>query len=122
MSMRISSALAGIMLLSGCSSGDTAERAADDEIACRPTGATDFERVCAVDRMTGAEGLVLTVHHPDGAFRRLLVARDGRGVVAADGAEQAIVTPIGDREIEVALGGDRYRLPATVKGSSPTKP
>lgn len=61
---------------------------------------------------------MLTVRHPDGAFHRLLVTKDGRGVIAADGAETAVVTIIANGEIEVALGGDRYRLPATVKGKA----
>jgi len=50
----------------------------------------------------------------------LLVTQDGRGVIAADGAEAAKVTITGADGIEVALGGNRYRLPATVKGT--TKP
>ena len=33
-------------------------------------------------------------------------------MVAADGAEQAEVTLLGDGRIEVAIGGDRFRLPA----------
>ena len=36
-------------------------------------------------------------------------------IVAADGAEKAVVTTINPREIEVSLAGNRYRLPATVK-------
>jgi len=58
------------------------------------------------------------VHKPDGGFRRLLVVKGGRGVVAADGAEPAKVTIVADHQIEVAIGGDRFRLPATMKGKS----
>lgn len=92
-------------------------RAAEDNgrILCARAGSTDFARVCTLDRVAGPEGLVLTVSHPDGGFHRLLVTKDGRGVVAADGAERAVVRVIGREEIEVRLGGDRYRLPATVK-------
>jgi hypothetical protein len=36
-------------------------------------------------------------------------------VVAADGAEKAVISIIGNGRIEVALAGHRYRLPATVK-------
>ena len=46
--------------------------------------------------------------------------RDYDLVIAADGAEKATVTITGPGEIEVAIGGDRYRLPATVKGRSPS--
>ena len=56
--------------------------------------------------------MVLVLRHPDGGFRRLLVTKDG--IVAADGAETAKVTPIDKGMIEVALGANRYRLPATI--------
>ncbi len=99
----------------------TQRRAADDggRIQCARAGSDDFARVCTLDRISGAQGLILTVSHPDGGFHRLIVTRDGRGVVAADGAEPARVSVIGTDQIEVALGGDRYRLPATVKASKP---
>lgn len=84
-------------------------------IVCARAGSNAFARTCTVDRAQSEAGLVLTLRHPDGAFRRLLVTKDGRGVIAADGAEPAIVSIIGNGEIEVAVGGDRYRLPATVK-------
>ena len=58
----------------------------DGRVKCALAGAAAFRRVCTVDREQGPEGLILTIHHPDGGFRRLLVTRDGRGVVAADGA------------------------------------
>ncbi|WEK01386.1 MAG: hypothetical protein P0Y59_06805 [Candidatus Sphingomonas phytovorans] len=86
-------------------------------IVCARAGSNDFARVCTVDREQRDEGLVLTLRYPDGAFHRLLVTKDGRGVIAADGAEKAVVTVLDKESIEVALGGDRYRLPATVRGS-----
>ncbi|WP_457312599.1 hypothetical protein [Sphingomonas sp. UYAg733] len=92
------------------------------ELVCAQAGSLAFVRNCTVDRETTAEGLVLTVRHPDGAFHRLLVTKDGRGLIAADGAEPAKVTIIDKDRIEVALGGDRYRLPATVKAVVPAKP
>jgi hypothetical protein len=129
--MRISeAAAAGVLLaaLTACNEqkadtrvlakaeADQSAAAADDgRVKCALAGATAFERVCAVDRSREARGLVLTMRHPDGGFRRLLVANDGRGVVAADGAEAARVTIVDPTEIEVALGDDIYRLPATMK-------
>ena len=86
-------------------------------------GADTFQRACRVDRGTDTAGrLVLTVHHPDGGFRRLLVTRDGRGVTAADGAQPAKVGIVDAGEIEVAVGSDIYRLPATVKPTGTPSP
>jgi len=93
----------------------------DGNIVCARQGSSDFARVCTVDREQVASGLILTVRHPDGAFHRLLVTKDGRGVIAADGAEKAVVTVLDKDSIEVALGGDRYRLPATVHGKTSPK-
>ena len=86
-----------------------------DRIDCAVAGAREFAPVCAIERMQGADGLTLTIRHPDGGFRRLKVTSDGRGVIAADGSETATVSIAGDRQIEVTVGKDRYRLPATVK-------
>ncbi|MDB5684847.1 MAG: hypothetical protein JWM75_2545, partial [Sphingomonas bacterium] len=74
-----------------------------------------FDRVCTVDRLETPEGLILTLRHLAGGFRRLRVTNDGQGVVPADGAEAARVTITADTQIEVAIAGDAYRLPATVK-------
>ena len=126
--MRTSSLLGATLTLAACGEPRTdhatlakieaSQRARQDasgNIVCAHDGSHDFARTCTLERSESAAGLVLTVRHPDGAFHRLLVTRDGRGVIAADGAEQAVVAVIGTGEIEVALGGDRYRLPATVR-------
>ncbi|WP_375394732.1 hypothetical protein [uncultured Sphingomonas sp.] len=122
--MRISSAGA-LLLLAACHSqptdgGNVASipvTADDDRIGCAH-GDAPMTRVCSIDRLEGDGGLVLTVRHPDGAFHRLLVTKDGRGVIAADGAQRAVVTIVVPETIDVAIGGDRYRLPATVKAKS----
>jgi hypothetical protein len=113
---------AGLLLATGACGSKPADPfgAADaDRIECRVGTAADFDRACVVERTSGPEGLVLTIRHPDGGFRRLLVTTDGRGVVAADGAEPATVSVEGGDGIVVAVGGDTYRLPATVKPSAP---
>lgn len=125
--MRISSAVASAFLLVACSqeqdssdvkirgvSMETPSESAASRIECA-RGPGSLAADCTVDRVQEPRGLVLTVRHPDGAFRRLLVTADGRGVVAADGAEPARVSVIGPDAIEVAIGADRYRLPATVR-------
>ncbi|HYD39132.1 MAG TPA: hypothetical protein VEA60_16055 [Allosphingosinicella sp.] len=83
-------------------------------VECAVDGATAFERVCTVERSAGPEAL-FTLRAPNGSFRRLAATSDGRGVSAADGAEEAEVTILGKDRIEVSIGGDRYRLPATVR-------
>jgi hypothetical protein len=93
-------------------SSANAQAPGDDRIVCATGGADRFERICTLDRGDSPKGQVLTLYSPDGSFRRLLVTRDGRGVVAADGAERAKVSLVGPNEIEVAVAGDRYRLPA----------
>ena len=90
---------------------------AEGRIECAPPGADTFSFACTIDRIQSQDGLFLTLRHPDGGFRRLLVTTDGRGVVAADGAEKAEVTVLAPDLIEVAVGGARYRLPATVRGA-----
>jgi hypothetical protein len=136
MFMRISSIVALALVMSSCGekpsqdeaaappevkslaqAEDAAKQQREDEgmVACAVAGATQFTRTCQIERNQEARGLVLTLRHPDGGFRRLLVTKDGRGVVAADGSEPAVVTPINPNEIEVVLAGNRYRLGATVK-------
>ncbi len=68
-------------------------------------------RQCQVEQA----GALLIVHEPGGAFRRFRKVGDGRGVVAADGMEPAHVAWVGDGLLEVTVGPDRYRFPASVK-------
>ena len=111
-----------LLLAAGCGDADEARRtalakAAEEagKVECATEGAKDFAPVCTVERTSSADGLVLTIRSPTGGFRRLLVTSDGRGVVAADGADPANVTLVDGGRIEVAVAGDRYLLPATVK-------
>jgi hypothetical protein len=89
------------------------------KIECAAPGSREFAPACTLDRTETPNGVILTLRHPDGGFHRLQITRDGRGVIAADGAEPAKVTPLGANLIEVELGGARYRLPATVRGQAP---
>jgi len=136
--MRISSALAIAALLAACglqqpgsqdqpaatspavaARQQAAEARIADEgrIACAENGGA-FAPTCTVERTQGADGLILTVRDGDGGFHRLRVTDDGRGVVAADGAQPATVRLAGDDAIEVAIGSMRYRLPATTKAAT----
>jgi len=113
-----------LLLLASCSSQASVESngaaapgagAPDNRIDCRPAYEAAFARACSVDRADTPEGRILTIRKADGGFRRLRVTRDGTGVVAADGAEQAHVSILPDQRIEVEIGGDRFRLPARVQ-------
>ncbi|WP_294314131.1 hypothetical protein [uncultured Sphingomonas sp.] len=90
-------------------------RAADDgDLILCAHGSDALRRTCTVERTREDRGLILTVRHDDGGFHRLRVTQDARGVIAADGAQVARVSIIDPQSIEVAIGSDRYRLPATI--------
>jgi hypothetical protein len=130
--MRISSALT-LLLLAGCGQepadptvlakveAEQRRDVADNRVPCAHGSTAALKNDCTFERTATAEGLILTLRHPDGAFRRLLVTTDGRGVTAADGAEAATVSLVGANRIAVAIGDDRYELPATVKATSGAK-
>lgn len=90
-----------------------------DTIECALRGAEAFKRDCMVERAPHGGVLYLVVRHPDGAFRRFQVLKDGRGLAAADGAEAA-ETRLADGLLEVTIGKDRYRFPATRMSHAPT--
>lgn len=100
--------------ITGCNGGGDELPPGATRVECRPVGGAPFEAVCTLERMKGDDGTVLLVRSPDGGFRRLLVVRDGRGVVSADGAEPVAVAPAGAAHIEVTIGGMQYRLPARI--------
>ncbi|MGE4323083.1 MAG: hypothetical protein AB7E60_08650 [Sphingobium sp.] len=120
MSMPISDrfALLGLIFaLGACGGGsDGSSAASSDEYGkaeCAIGQGGKWDRACLVERGEGAAGPTLTLRHPDGGFRRFLIVTDGRGIAPADGAEQPGLSMHGDRQIEVRVGDDRYRLPAT---------
>jgi hypothetical protein len=125
MFMRISN-FALALLLVGCGQSEKSNgpaSLAQQEGAETESPAEPPKTLCAVDGVSELAPVCdrelvdseLTIRHPGGGFRRLQVVSDGRGVIAADGAEGATVTVIGDRLIEVSIADDRYRLPAAVQ-------
>ena len=93
------------------------EAAEDGRIECALEGSKLFDRTCTVEEMSSADGAILVVGRGNVGYRRLQITTDGRGVVSADGAEPAKVSIVGDNVIEVAIGNDRYRLPANTGGA-----
>ena len=123
---RIGAAAILPLLLAACSAepgspsaGSTSAAAADDRIACALQGAPQFTRDCLVERAPNDGVLYLVVRHPDGAFRRFKVLKDGRGLAVADGADEA-ETSLSGNILEVTVGKDRYRFPATQKPHVPS--
>ena len=99
-----------LLALSACAP-DAPGAAVGQTVACGSGPALDLD--CTVERQRDR----LTLRQPDGAFRRLTIVADGRGLVSADGAEEATVRVTGNGQIDVRLGGVTYRLPATIAGS-----
>lgn len=129
MSMRISDGIgvsAALLMLASCTqdpdnavlaeveSAQVREAAQSGRIFCALAGADGFRMDCTLDRMVTEDGSLLVLGRADVGYRRLRIANDGRGVVAADGAEQATVSIIDNGLIEVRIADDRYRLPATI--------
>jgi hypothetical protein len=129
MAMLRSLALISLLGLTSCDAAAPTNNIAEP-VAAKPGDAVDdgradcaigpgaiWGRDCLIER--GEDKAILTLRHPDGGFRRLRIVTDGRGVVPADGSEEARVTITGDRSIEVSIGQDRYRLPATLAAPAP---
>lgn len=93
------------------------EAAENGRIECALEGTKLFDRTCTVEEMSGEGGTILVVGRGNVGYRRLQITTDGRGLVSADGAEPAKVSIIGNNMIEVAVGHDRYRLPANTSGA-----
>ena len=122
-------AILPLLLLAACNrapdNGELAEAEArgskdaaeSGRIECALEGAKLFDRTCTVEEMSGEGGAILVVGRGNVGYRRLQITTDGRGVVSADGAEPAKVTIVGNNVIEVAVGNDRYRLPANTGGT-----
>jgi len=79
-------------------------------IDCALAGSTEFTPDCTMERANRDGKELLIVRHPDGGFHRLELGVEGRGIVAADGADIAVVSR-GEGAVEVHVGPDRYRLP-----------
>ena len=100
--------------------GQTAEEAAlQGKVECALAGSTDFNRNCTTERVSGAEGQMLVVRHPDGGFRRFKILTDGRGLLPTDGIDPDFkIKVLPNGMIEVKTMDDTYRLPAAIKGAA----
>ncbi len=105
-----------VLLLAACGEngevGETPEDSAwgQGNIDCSLNGAGGFGHDCTMERHEQEGENFLIVRHPDGAFRRFELGVPGRGLITADGAEEAEITDMGGY-VEVRVGSDRYHLP-----------
>lgn len=111
--MRISSALILLLGCAGCSAGAEQPQAEPgaERIECALGEGAEFSATCLVERSAVEGARLLTVRHPDGGIRRFEQVDDGRGLIAADGADEAKLN-FADEVLEVTVANDRYRFPA----------
>ncbi|MFV0645951.1 MAG: hypothetical protein ACK5NN_15895 [Sphingomonadaceae bacterium] len=105
-----------MLILAGCSGENTPAAQTDDSavrIDCAIGPGAVFAPDCVVDRVEKDGQTILVVRNGDGGFRRFIQLDDGRGVGAADGAD-AVARSYENGILEVTVGEDRYRFPASV--------
>lgn len=100
-------ALLPLMLIACTPGEDVAE---STSLQCALAGAPGFTPVCTMETVETEGQRLLIVRHPDGGFRRFELGVPGRGIVTADGVEQAEVER-SEGMAEIRVGADRYRLP-----------
>jgi hypothetical protein len=115
--MRKVLALSFFTALSACSAAEETPKGRG--IDCATGGSDKFLPECFVEDSRVGERRFLTVRSKSGAFRRFEMVDDGRGVVAADGADEAVAKWSAEGVLEVAVGKDRYRFPARMKSDGP---
>lgn len=112
--MRRSVALLACTALAACSAGagqPQAEQGAE-RIECAIGQGGEFGPDCLVEQAESDGAQLLVVRHPDGGFRRFEKLGDGRGLRAMDGSDEARLKFAGGI-LEVTVGGDAYRFPAS---------
>lgn len=115
MSSRISSAVAVLSLLAGCSAAESPPPPGEVFDCAIGPGAAPTA-LCTLERA----GDDLVLHHPDGSFRRL--ARDPASgtLVPRDGAERLVPEQEEADVVAFSIGVDRYRIPRALL--DPTAP
>jgi hypothetical protein len=108
-------AVVAFLALVACNRGEAQPQANEgaQRIECAQGEGSQFGRDCLVEKVAGEEGSEFVVRHANGAFRRFRTAQDRSGMIAIDGADEAVNSVSGDPPVqEVTVGHDRYRFPA----------
>lgn len=120
-----SSGLAGLLVLSACGGEGTSSpgsflspqpgattAAAGPALLCAIGPGAELQSGCSIERAPGSG--VIVINHPDGGFRRLIRDPASGELAAADGSATLIREAGPAGEVRFSLGGDRYRIPATL--------
>ncbi len=93
----------------------------DKKIDCALAGEKEFLHNCETEKalLNGAQ--ILTIHHPDGGFRRFTILTNGHGLAPTDGFDKTKIIILDDGHIELLSGNDRYHLPAEIKNNLPAE-
>ncbi|WP_305096215.1 hypothetical protein [Croceibacterium aestuarii] len=116
--MRRWASLAAITAVAACTGGaGEAPQAAvnSDRIDCAPAGAETFAADCTAELADESGESIVVVRNPDGSFHRFRIVNDGKGLEAADGA-LPLDLEYAEGTVTVAVGRDRYVLPASKRG------
>ena len=100
-------------IVSGCSAdaGQPQAHEGAERIECALGKGSELAPDCLVERSVTGSDRILVVRHPDGGFRRFQQVDDGRGLIVADGSDDAQASLNGDM-LDVVVGQDLYRFPA----------
>jgi hypothetical protein len=104
-----------LLLLAGCSRGEAQLQAAPGatRIECALGEGSLFGPDCLVEKVAGPQGPEFVVRHVNGGFRRFRIAENRAGMIAVDGADEAVNALVGNpKMLQVTVGHDRYRFPA----------
>jgi hypothetical protein len=98
--------------------GKSEPTAQPKRFACRVAGMKQWAEACTARVMPGQDGMrVMTLMGPDGGFRRITL--NGKDLLEADGAEPLRINASHSDMIELAIGGNGYRVPLTLLSEHP---
>ena len=97
------------VILPACS-GEISPDPEGQTIECAIGAGADLAPVCVGEQVTGSEGQLFVIHHPDGSFRRFEMLPDDAGIGLADGAGVLRQEKEADTLL-ISVDDARYRLP-----------
>ena len=112
MSLRISSAPALVLAITGCGAEQASPPPPGDTVECAIGAGAELSAVCTLEQVAASGEII--IHHPDGGFRRLGRDAQSGALIPLDGAELLVPEEVGVDLLAFAVGTDRYRIPGTL--------